>query len=1105
MTPAQFIAAWKNNPLSERAGAQAHFDDLCDLLGVDKPRDHDNYCFERGAKKAGGGDGWADVWKRGHFGWENKKPGRNLRAALKQLTDYALELDNPPLLVVCDREKIEIHTAFTGYPDEPRILKIDDLDQPEHLQTLRWVFTDPEKLRPVKSLAAITEEAAGQFGALAEVLRGRGANEPAYAQQVAHFLIQCLFCMFAEDEGVLPRGIFTQLLTKAAADPARATNRLTALFTAMQAGGDYGDETIPWFNGGLFASVAVPPLEKDDIAALQRAAEMDWRNIDPSIFGTLFERGLNPKKRSQLGAHYTDPATIMRLIEPVIVRPLSAEWQVAKEGIAAALKKSKKQGDKAYKEAAAIFHGHLERLRNYRVLDAACGSGNFLYLALKALKDLERRANTEAEALGLQRQVGIEVSPANVLGIELDPYAAELARVTVWIGELQWMLRNGYRYATQPILQALDTIECRDALIKVSHGGTASEAEWPACDAIVGNPPFLGDKVMRSELGADYTDALRKCYTGRVPGGADLVTYWFEKARAQIEAGKCTAAGLVSTNSIRGGANRKVLDRVVCSGRIFEAWSDEDWINEGAAVRVSLVCFGRPHAKHGSLDGKPATTIHADLTASADVNLAAARRLPENANASYLGIQKTGPFDIPGELARQWLALPNPHGRPNTEVVNPWFNGLDITRRNRDFWIIDFGTDMAEAEACLYEAPFAHAKEHVQPTRVGKREARTNEMWWLFQWSRPLMRRAIARLPRFIVTPEVSKHRVFAWIAPPVVADKNLTVIARADDLTFGILHSRFHELWSLRLGTSLEDRPRYTPTTTFETFPFPAGMTPRDTAQGAPTGPQADAIAAAAKRLNELRENWLNPPEWTERIPEVVPGYPDRIVAKPGHEADLKKRTLTNLYNARPAWLDNAHKTLDGAVAAAYGWTDYTADMPDEEILRRLLALNLERAARAPVDRAGFDAEVSKDDWQWGAEIILCDASFYGDGSQYETARLPNGANHVMRRFGIFVFGTSVGFGWIEDGYSSGGGDPSSGEHFIAGQITPDPEGFRFQGKNYFGLIRRLTEADGQAQAFRDGYLRKKGRTWLEERKKKLSSASLRSYDEHARAAAEE
>ena len=960
MTPAQFIALWQNNPLSERAGAQGHFDDLCELLGVDKPRDPDNYCFERGAGKASGGDGWADVWKRGHFGWENKRPGRDLRTALKQLTDYALELENPPLLVVSDREIIEIHTAFTGYPDQPRRIAIADIGTPENLQTLRWVFTEPEKLRPVKSLAAITEEAAGKFGEMAETLRRRGLD----SQPVAHFLIQCLFCMFAEDEGLLPRGIFTGLLAKAADDPARATNRLTALFTAMQSGGDYGDDTIAWFNGGLFSTIAVPSLKHAELAALQHASEMDWRNIDPSIFGTLFERGLNPAKRSQLGAHYTDPATIMRLIDPVIVRPLTAEWQNAKTAIAALLAKSKKQNDKAHKDAAALFHTHLERLRNYRVLDAACGSGNFLYLALKSLKDLERRANTEAEALGLQRQVSIEVSPANVMGIELDPYAAELARVTVWIGEIQWMLRNGYAVSAQPILKPLDTIEHRDALVRVGADGTASEAEWPDCDAIVGNPPFLGDKRMRGELGDDYVTALRKCYEGRVPGGADLVTYWFDKARVHFAAGACKAAGLVATNSIRGGANRKVLDRIVENGEIFEAWADEGWINEGAAVRVSLVAFGT--GEGARLNGEVVECIHSDLTAGVDhsVDLTQAQRLAENAGCGFMGMTRVGQFELEGSTARSWLKQPNPNGKSNQEVLRPSINGLDVTRGSRNQWVIDFGCEFVDADAALFETPYEYVTKFVRPERARNNREAYRRFWWRFGEPRPGMRKALDGLPRYIATVAHSKHRLFVWLHHLFCPDHALTVIARADDTTFGILHSRFHELWSLRLGTSLEDRPRYTPTTTFETFPFPEHMTPLDTAGWGPgvticdnhkelpapippcVPPAAITISAAAKKLNQLRESWLNPPEWTDRIPEIVPGYPDRIVAKPGHAAELKKRTLTNLYNARPAWLDNAHKALDAAVATAYGWTDYMPQMPDEEILRRLLALNLERKA---------------------------------------------------------------------------------------------------------------------------------------------------------------
>jgi hypothetical protein len=333
MTPEQFIALWKDNKLTERGGAQAHFDDLCELLGVDKPRDPDNYCFERGARKSGGGDGWADVWKRGCFGWENKKPGRDLDAAYKQLTDYAGKLDNPPLLVVCDRERIIIHTAFTGFPDEETEIRIEELTDPGKRQKLRWVFTDVEKFRPEKSTAAITAEAAGQFANLAKAMRGRGVD----GQRGAHFLVQCLFCMFAEDENLLPPNIFTDLLKNAGSDAAKAANRIARLFNAMHnRSGEYGDHDIPWFNGGLFKTVDVPELTADDLSALySAAADMDWMAIDPTIFGTLFERGLDPVARAPLGAHYTDTATIAKLIQPLITEPLLAEWETAKAVIVA--------------------------------------------------------------------------------------------------------------------------------------------------------------------------------------------------------------------------------------------------------------------------------------------------------------------------------------------------------------------------------------------------------------------------------------------------------------------------------------------------------------------------------------------------------------------------------------------------------------------------------------------------------------------------------------------------------------------------------------------------------------------------------------------------
>ncbi len=615
------------------------------------------------------------------------------------------------------------------------------------------------------------------------------------------------------------------------------------------------------------------------------------------------------------------------------------------------------------REAQTLFRKFLERLAAYRVLDPACGSGNFLYLALKCLKDIEHQANLEAEELGLSRQLDV-TGPHNVLGIELNEYAAELARVTVWIGELQWRIQRGYGFKTRPVLEPLDHIECRDAVLNAD----GSEAAWPKADAVVGNPPFVGDKKMRGELGDTYTEALRAAYKGRVPGGADLVCFWFERARAQIEAGHLQRAGLVSTNSIRGGANREVLDAITKQVRIFEAWSDEPWVNDGAAVRVSLVGFGRGVDQR--LNGLVVSGIAADLTAtgtSTAGDMTEAATLSSNVGASFQGTSKVGAFEVDAETARAWLRLPNAGGASNAQVVKPWVNGMDLTRRPSNTWIVDFGATMPEQEAAMFEAPFEHVLAKVKAERQNNNREAYGRYWWRHAEARSGMRAALSACARFVGTPRVSKHRVFVWLPATTLPDTAVVVACRADDTTFGILHSRFHEMWSLRLGTSLEDRPRYTPTTCFETFPFPAGLTPADTAhqrtepiEGGALIPadltpevraRAEPIARAAARLVALRDAWLNPPEWSERVPEVVPlgmstsPYPDRIVAKPGHEAELAKRTLTNLYNQRPTWLAQAHEALDAAVAAAYGWADYTSAMPDEEILRRLLALNHERS----------------------------------------------------------------------------------------------------------------------------------------------------------------
>ena len=733
MTPGEFIAKWRAWALNESAAAQEHFIDLCRLLGEPTPAEADPagewYCFEHGARKDTGGDGWADVWKRGCFAWEYKGKRADLDAAFNQLRQYALALDNPPLLIVSDMARFRIRTNWTNSVSEVHEFALDDLANAANRDKLRWAMSDPERLRPGETRQTVTERAAATFAALAQSLRDRG-HDP---QAVAHFVNRLVFCMFAEDVGLLPDGMFTKLLEQARRQPTSFADMARILFGAMaKKDGLVGFEPVPWFNGGLFDDDAALPLERDEIDAALKAATLDWSEIDPSIFGTLFERGLDPDKRSQLGAHYTDRDKIMRIVEPAIVRPLLGEWEIEKEKIAAAIVKEDKArpmrrrrrtGPVRISASQALLNAFLKRLQDFTVLDPACGSGNFLYLALHALKDIEHRVNLEAEAMGLERSFPA-VGPPNVRGIEINAYAAELARVSVWIGDIQWMRRNGFRESRDPILKPLQTIECRDAIL--APDGT--EPDWPKAHAVIGNPPFLGGKLLIGGLGDDYVSRMFAIWRGRVPPEADLVCYWFVKAGQEIKEGRAKRVGLVATNSIRGGANRRALRAATAGHRVYDAWSDEPWVIDGAAVRVSLICFSRTDDEHlpeKRLDGELVDEIHADLRAKrggAGIDLTGAARLSANIGVAFMGDTKGGPFDIPDDLARKWLRLPvNPNGRPNTDVLKPWTNGMDLTRRPAGKWIVDFGWEMTEGQAALYEEPFRYIKEHVWAMRQRNR------------------------------------------------------------------------------------------------------------------------------------------------------------------------------------------------------------------------------------------------------------------------------------------------------------------------------------------------------------------------------------------------
>lgn len=982
MTPATFISKWSDATLRERQGSQEHFIDLCRLLGQPTPAEDDphgeRYCFERGATKAGGGDGWADVWRRGCFGWEYKGPHKDLNAAYRQLTIYASNLDSPPYLVVSDMARIVIHTNWTNTVSRVIELSLEDLREPAKLDLLRQVFEGSEKLKPRETPQELTAKVAARFGELGRRLQERG-HAP---HDVAHFLNRLVFCMFAEDAKLLPHKLFTRLIRGVEQRPAAAADQLDRLFGAMRSGGDFGVDVIRWFNGGLFDEAPALPLEAIDLKLIgDTSDEHDWSQIDPAVFGTLFEEALKAtRRRAALGAHYTDRDKILKIVNPVIVWPLTAEWetalaeikthgatvkaaeaerraimeaagaemkvdpQAARAGEAARRKKLTavaRKRDAAVGAARDRLEAFLTRLGAYRVLDPACGSGNFLYVALHALKDLEQKAIIDAErAAGVPPptpRVGLNA----VKGIEIEAYAAELARVTLWIGDLQWMQKNGYSAYAEPILSSLTQIENRDALL--NPDGT--EAKWPKVDAIIGNPPFLGDRKMIADIGEDYVTTLRTTYRGRVPGGADFVTYWVEKAWQAVKGRPDRRAGLVTTNSIRGGASRKVLDPIADADAIWEAWGDEPWVVDGAAVRVSMLGFGQGFLER-RLNGTVAAAINADIT-SADTDLTVAAKQAVNVGASFIGTQKNGPFDIDGDTARRWLTAPlNPNGKSNSDVVRPWTNGASVVQRDAGRWVIDFGASTSEADASLYEAPFRHVVENVKPTRLDLRRDWHRTKWWLHGDPRPALRAALSTVDRQIITPRVAKYRVFVWRPVTLLPDSAVVAITRDDDTTFGILHSRFHELWSLRMGTWLGvgNDPRYTPSTTFETFPFPERLTPNIPAADYADDPRAVAIAEAARALNDQREAWLNPADLVRIEPEVVPGYPDRVLPVSDEAARvLKTRTLTNLYNQRPAWLDMAHRRLDAAVAAAYGWP---ADLSDDAVLERLFALNQERAA---------------------------------------------------------------------------------------------------------------------------------------------------------------
>ena len=1014
-----FIARWQNADGTELANAQSFVRELCALLGVPVPDPAradtaDNaYVFERRIvfRHGDGGcsEGRIDCYRRGAFVLEAKKlrvkPGVGadstatrgfddaLLRARSQAENYARALPaaegRPPFLVVVDvGNVIELYAEFTKsgatytpFPD-PRShrIRLADLRDEAIRARLAAVWLDPLSLDPATASARVTRDIAAHLAEVAKSLEQAGHA----AETVAGFLTRCLFSMFAEDVGLIPKASFTELLHSLKDDTAQFVPLVGALWQEMDVGGFSVvlRKTLPRFNGKLFKQPDVLPLTRAQIALLLEASKADWTQVEPAIFGTLLERALDPLERHALGAHYTPRAYVERLVQPTVIEPLRQSWAYV-QGAAVLLASEGKQAA-AIAEVRAFHH----RLCTLRVLDPACGSGNFLYVALEHLKRLEGEVLNQLHELGEgQAQLeteGFAVDPHQFLGLELNPRAAAIAELVLWIGYLQWHFRiskgNSGASLPNPILRDFRNIECRDAVlahdgidhvldeqgIAVSrwdgrsmkkHAVTGEQvpdetarvaleryrnprqAEWPAADVVVGNPPFIGASTMRQALGDGYVDALRGAWPA-VPESADFVMFWWHHAAQLVAQGRLARFGFITTNSLSQTFNRRVVQGALDQGlHLAFAVPDHPWVDsaDGAAVRIAMT-VAAPGAGEGRLcsvtaerEGKGeglevelaehGGSIHADLSVGA--NVAAAQALRSNENLANRGIQLFGAGFIvtPEEAARLEADAP----------IKPYRNGRDLTDRPRGVSVIDlYGHDADEVRR-RWPATYQWVLERVKPERDHNNRASYRDNWWTFGEPRKVMRATLVGLMRYIATVETAKHRVFQFLDAAIAPDNKLIAIALDDAYCLGVLSSRVHVVWALASGSTLEDRPVYVKTTCFETFPFPVATAE----QQARIRDLAEQIDAHRKRVlaahAELTLTGLYNVLARVGAGDTANATPLNMKEKAIHEKGLV------------AVLKSLHEELDAAVLDAYGWHD----QPDEQIiLERLVALNTQRRA---------------------------------------------------------------------------------------------------------------------------------------------------------------
>ena len=1034
----EFIERWLGSGGSEMATAQTFALELTELLGVARPNVSDkdgdflDYRFERPVMLTHTGrkrNGRIDLYKKNHFVLEAKQfvspdakdkstlgqflekdgpkqTGHGKRGTSKfddtmmkarnQADNYARAVAKedgwPPFLMIVDvGHVIELYADFSGqgqgynqFPDRNRYrIYLEDLRDEETLDLLRTIWTNPQSLNPSLRSAKVTRKIAAHLAELGKSFEVQGHDSEA----VARFLMRCLFSMFAEDVDLIPRGSFTNLLKMLHDHPEHAQPSLQGLWQTMDRGGfsPVLMQNLKRFNGGLFKDPEALPLNNLQLRLLIEAAEADWKQVEPAIFGTLLERALDKRQRHKLGAHYTPRAYVERLVTPTIMEPLREDWRDVQTAVQRLAADGNDEG------ARKLVHDFHAKLCEIKVLDPACGSGNFLYVALEMMKRLEGEITALLAELGETQSSFITVDPHQFLGIELNPWASNVAELVLWIGYLQWHFRTyGNAVPSEPVLRDFKNIRNGDALLEwadrtprmdtdgkpvtrwdgvttIRHPVTGEEVpdpaarvqvydytkpratKWPEAEFIVGNPPFIGLRNIRKAYADGYLEALRSAYPN-VAENTDYVMYWWEKAALAARAfdrkkGKGTRRfGLITTNSIKQSFNRAITLRHLGDSKnplsLLFAIPDHPWVDssDGASVRIAMSV-----GAHGQRGGRILEVTSEQETGAENegvicsfdfkigtiypdlrigADLLSAKALTANTKLSSVGYQLTGRgFLVTPAKARE-ISNAEPTAKDH---IHPWTNGMGIQRMAEELVAIDVSdlelTSLKKNLPLLYQ----HLADYVRPEREENSVPSLAEVWWRFARPRDDFRPALLHIDRMIVTSLTASNRIFVFASSNTIADSTTVMFALDAGEHLAIISSRPHLTWVSASGGTLEDRPRYNKSRCFDPFPFP-DLTDDQKNRLRSLGDELDAH----RKRQQAAHSKLTLTQMYNVLEKLRAGK-----AIEGKDKKIYDQGLVGI-------LRDLHDQIDAAVADAYGWP---VDLSDEDILLRLVALNKERA----------------------------------------------------------------------------------------------------------------------------------------------------------------